>query len=187
LPRQKAGRGEKMEIKEIYVTKLKWDGGELKDEQLKELLISHAKENTKDLEDKVKTAIERLKQHFLEKGYTEDELIAEVLHKINVFAKDYYVDIIVKVYPRMHELELTEQVLQSKNISYIHLDFGKELNELGTTIKNRVALLLRIMELEKENQKLKNKIESLEAELSEAEKELEKYREKCGELTDEDP
>jgi uncharacterized protein YjbJ (UPF0337 family) len=174
-----------MEIKEIYVTKLKWDGEELKDEQLRELLISHAKENTVDIKDKIKTAIERLKQYFLEKGYTEDELRAEVLHKINVFAKNYYIDIIVKVYPKMHELGVTEQILQ-RYISYIHAEYRKELNELGTIIKNRIALLLKITELEEENQKLKNKIESLEAELNAAEKELEKYREKYGELTDED-
>jgi hypothetical protein len=175
-----------MEIKEIYVTKLKWDGEELKDEQLRELLISHAKENTKDLEDKIKTAIERLKQYFLEKGYTEDELRAEVLHKINVFAKNYYIDIIVKVYPKMHELGVTEQILQSRYISYIHTEYIKELNELGTIIKNRIALLLKITELEEENQKLARALESLEAELNAAKKELEKYREKYGELTDED-
>ncbi|MCI4408994.1 MAG: hypothetical protein JHC26_07870 [Thermofilum sp.] len=175
-----------MEIREVYRTKLMWDR-DIENKELTELLISHAKDFAKEYDNKIKTTLEKLKQSFIERGYTEDELAGEVIHVINTFTDHYFLEIKVKVYPKSHDVSLTEQITQSRYISYIHPEHMKTLNELGTKIKNGIAPLIRIAELEEENGKLKDKVEYLENELARAEGELEKCRERCGDQTDEDP
>jgi len=165
-----------MEIKEIYVAKLGWYD-KIEDERLVNMLVKHAKVNIKGVEDKAKNTIERLKQAFLEKGYIEEEMAGDIILRINAFNDNYYAELNVYVYPRTHrDVYLQEQVMPSTFFLYTSKDYIKEMNELGTQIKERVNTLLKIAELEKEVERLRKWVSQLEAEL-----------ERCKEREEEDP
>jgi len=168
-----------MEVEEKYKVTVR--GKEVADRQLAELLIKHSQKTTEGVKNKIQRAIENLKNEFLKQGYSEDELVAEVSTRIDAHIDSYGLDIHVYVYPRIHQdVYKHELILSSYFIKYTDEGYTKELNELGTNIKNRMTILIKMTELEEENEKLKQKIKYLETE-------LEKYREKCGEQIDEDP
>ena len=165
-----------MEIEERYNIKVRYDK-DLEDKQLAELIITHAKANTKDLEEKIKNTLSKLKQHFLVKGYAEDELIGEVVYKINALKDGYVTEINVYVYPKPHsDIYLSEKILSSRLFDYVSKDYTRSLNGLGEAIKEKISPMIQILELQEEAEKLKLRIKQLEEEL-----------EKCREGEGEDP
>lgn len=158
-----------MEI--VERNKLVINNSEVKDELLEELLINHMKPeiNQKDIDDE----INKLKQRFLEKGYSEDELKAEVVNEIIIYSQGYTYTINVYVYPKTHPDIYLERKVSDASIIYMSTNYEKQRNELGKQISLHAQLLL----LKSENEELKKRVEELKKEITELEEELEKCRE----------
>jgi len=156
---------------------------EVRDELLEDLITRHIEATIEFYQKRIDDAINELKHAFVEKGYSEDELIAEIVNKIFVYSESYSLDTHLFVYPRMHPNVYKSRNAIEINMSYMSADYTKEINELGKQTMLNAQLLL----YKTENEKLKKELEEVRDDRNRLMDELEKCREKCGEQAEEDP
>jgi len=159
-----------METKETYKTYLDRKE-EIESPVISELLIRHAKMTVEKKRDEIQRMLELFKSHFLGNGYSDDELVAETTIVIHAFRDEYSLDVNIKVYPRMHPSVAKYTNLLSLYVSYMDKDYSKERNNIGQELKDRLNPLIRILELEKENEELKRRLNQCREELRECEEE----------------
>jgi len=173
------------EIRYSYITTIE-------DEKLLQLLLKHSEEAIKRNEEQIRTVLQKMKEHFLSKGYEENELIGEVKFRYTLYVDSYELNIVTRVKHRFHDVELFDELKEVIHNDYTSPEYIKEKNELGMEIKDRLKTVLRIRELERENQELKGvierqkrEIEDLNNEKNKLEEELVKCREEIERITKE--
>jgi len=156
---------------------------EVRDELLEDLIMRHIEATIEFYQKKIDDAINELKQSFIEKGYKEDELIAEIVNKIFVYSESYSLDTYLFVYPKIHPNIYKSSEVIEINMSYMSTDYTKEINELGKQTMLNAQLLL----YKTENEKLKKELEEIRDDRNRLMNELEECREKCPDREEEDP
>jgi peptidoglycan hydrolase CwlO-like protein len=156
-----------METKETWEIKI--NDEEIEDEQVKEEIKNLIRSDAQNFSDRIQEAISELKKSFIEHGYTEEDLTGEVKYIVNAYDNGYKLSIVVSVYPPRHAVHKSRRVLHDAYIYYVHDEYTKARNEQGIAVKERLAPLARIVQLEKENAELKRKIEELEQRIKELE------------------
>jgi hypothetical protein len=169
LPPQ-GGEEEKMEVKEVYRTYLDRKE-EIESPVVSDLLIRHAKMTVEKKRDEIQKTLEYFKNQFVSNGYNEDELSGEITIVIHAYRDQYSLDVHVKVYPKMHPSVSKYTQLMSLYVRYMDDDYPKQRNEIGQELKDRVNPLIRILELERENEDLKHRLNQCREELRECEEE----------------
>ncbi|MCI4408993.1 MAG: hypothetical protein JHC26_07865 [Thermofilum sp.] len=161
-----------MEIREIYRTYLD-RSNQIESPTINDLLVRHAKMTVEKKRDEIQKTLEYFKNQFLNNGYSEDELSGEITIVIHAFRDEYSLDVQVKVYPKMHPSVSKYTQFMSLYVRYMDEDYPKQRNEIGQELKDRVNPLIRILELERENEELKHRINQYKEELRECEEKLE--------------
>ena len=154
-------KGENM-TKIIETNKLlvKWENV-AEDKQLLGLIFKHMSMKA-TFDNEIQDAIQKLSQHFQEKGYNEEELTALIMNTINLAEDGYHIIIDVYVYPTEHENVQMSRRVTEMFIKYMSADYRKEQNEIGKTILEKVNTIIQILNLKKENEALKRKLKEYE-------------------------
>jgi hypothetical protein len=163
-----------MQRKETYEIAI--DGVDIAPEQLKEQiknLVRHDVERL-GLQKEIQEAINRLVSEFLKQEYTEEDLTTEIKYKVNVFENGYRLSIYVYVYPLQHsDVSKFKNVLLDLYVYFMHADYTKIRNELGLTLKTNASVYYKLVQLQRENEELKTRLERAENRIKELEEKLE--------------
>ncbi|MCI4409489.1 MAG: hypothetical protein JHC26_10395 [Thermofilum sp.] len=143
------------EIVELKMGEIK----EIKDEELREKIEERVKEDAKAFEEEVKEEIERLKKEFIEKKYSEDELVVVVRYVARLYESSYFLYIAITMYPEWNkELARERWVRLDKEIRYVSNEYDKEKNRKGTEIANKLWPYIEAMNLAEDVDRLRRLI-----------------------------
>jgi len=140
------------------------------DGETQELLKQVVKEyEEQHFKEKIAKAVERMKRHFLERGYSEEEI--EVVKNYGVNVVYDFVSVHITVYvktPHTYDYET-----YCGDVSLVSKHFRKERNEIGQRILERV----RKYREERKMRDLERRIEELEGRIEELKEEKAKLKE----------
>jgi BMFP domain-containing protein YqiC len=175
-----------MEIKEAWEITI--DGMKIEDEQLREQVISIVRTDTKPWAEDIRVVIEKYKNQYISQQYSESDLIAEVKHLVNLLDNEYRLTVELRVYPLMHpEIYKYKQIIRDAYMNYMSESKTKERNDMGKAIKEKVAPLYKIIQLQRENFELRKRLEVAQQQIEELRKRISELEGEQEEEQEEDP
>ena len=134
------------------------------DGETQELLKQVVKEyEEQHFKEKIEKVVEEMKKHFMEKGYSEEEIKVVKNYGVNVVADWVSIDITVYVEtPHTCDYETF-----FGDVSLVSKHFSKQRNEIGQRILERVRRYReerKVRDLERRIEELEGRIEELEGE-----------------------
>jgi len=150
-----------MEIQETYEIKV-GEVVEVKDRELRKKIEEMVRHDTEDLRDEINNAVSELKNAFIEKKYSEDELGAEVRYTVTLYNLIYYLKVVVRVFPKWNnKIAREEVIMNNKEFNIVDKDYPKERNVLGTEIIEKLSIYIEYAKALREIEKLKRENEKL--------------------------
>jgi polyphosphate kinase len=159
-----------MEIKEAW--EIKVNGMEVNNTSLLEQIKNIVREDTAVLKDNIEEARKEMTSEFIKLGYNEEELETEIKYIVSLYENGYRVSVYVYVYPTMHPVNRMRPILFNAERNFVIEYYTKTRNEQGIALKEKVAPLYRIVQLEKENAELKKRLEKAEETIRELQERL---------------
>jgi len=165
--------GENVEIKNTYEILVDREKLEDTDKQLIEQVISIVQIDTKPWQEDIRVVIEKYKNEYISQQYNESDLIAEVKHIVNLLDNGYRLTVELYVYPCMHpEIHKYKQIIRDAYINYMGESKTKERNDMGKAVKEKVAPLYKIIQLQRENYDLRKRLEIAQQQIEELRKRI---------------
>jgi len=160
-----------MQVKESWEVLV---GGEkLEDERLREKIMKLASVDLQRYNNDIQAVLSELTKIYKELGYTENDLVREIKYIVDALRDGYSLTVTVSVsVPRFPGVGRSKNVLYDAYIYYVYDTYHKVRNEQGFALKQKVEPLYSLIQLQKENANLRQRLEEAQQTIQRLEKRI---------------